>query len=145
MTMLSLLYTSRSCLSVHETSAQLQAILDLAVGRNQSQGITGALVFTGSDFAQILEGPEESVAGVMASILIDPRHDDVGIVRREAITRRSFPNWGMALIGHDLSTVAHIQAIRSAPDDEALAAAVDGVTRWMRLGAVEKRLPTSRA
>ena len=138
--MLSLLYTSRSLLSPVDAPAQLQAILDTAVRRNQSHDITGALVFTGTDFAQILEGPEEGVAAVMASILIDPRHEEVAIVRRGEIARRSFPNWGMALIGHDPATVAHIGAIRSAPDDAALAGAVEAVTRWMRKGSDDRRI-----
>jgi hypothetical protein len=138
--MLSLLYTSRSRLSEAEASDQLRAILDAAAQRNQAAGITGALVYTGNDFAQILEGPEESVAEVMASILIDPRHTDVAIVRREAIQRRSFPNWGMALIGFDQTTALQIGAIRSAPSDDALDEAVDAVIRWMREGAAAKQV-----
>lgn len=143
--MLSLLYTSRSCLMQADAAAQLRAILDAAVPRNQSRDITGALVFTGGDFAQILEGPEEGVAEVMASILIDPRHEDVAIVRREEIAQRSFPNWGMALIGFDPATAAHIREIRGASTEEALNEAVEAVTRWMRQGSVEKRLSSGPA
>jgi hypothetical protein len=139
--MLSLLYTSRSRLAADDAAGQLKAILDTAVPRNQSRDLTGTLVYTGTDFAQILEGPEEGVDEVMASILIDPRHEDVAIVRREAITARSFPNWGMALIGFDAATASHIGAIRAAADEAALSQAVEAVMRWMRRGAAEKRLP----
>ena len=38
------------------TRAQLDAIVRTAVSRNLASGVTGALVHTGSDFAQILEG-----------------------------------------------------------------------------------------
>lgn len=137
--MLSLLYISKSCLTPGEDARQLQAILDVAARRNRSLSITGALVFTGADFAQILEGPEDSVANVMASILIDQRHETVSIVRREEVARRSFPNWGMALIGHDPATAEHIQAIRRAPSADAHGGAVDAVTEWMRRGATGTR------
>jgi hypothetical protein len=133
--MLSLLYVSRSCLSGADFNAQLQEILDKAVHRNLANGITGALVHTGGDFAQILEGPEGKVSQIMASILIDPRHERVSIVRRDAIERRSFPNWGMALVGHIPRTRAQIEAIRTAGDDATLNSAVDGLVQWMKEGA----------
>lgn len=132
--MLSLLYISRSRLPGGTSATEVQAILDTASRRNRERGITGGLIFTGRDFAQVLEGPEDSVAAIMANILIDSRHEDVRIVRREGIDKRSFPNWGMALISHDPATAAHIERIRSARDDAELAEAIEGVMDWMQQG-----------
>ena len=131
--MLSVLYVSRSLLDINEIDDQLWAIVDVAQERNRRLEITGALVFTGTDFAQILEGPEESVASVMASILIDPRHDDISIMRREPIARRSFPTWGMNLLDPDPAIGEHVAGIRAAESDAALAQAVDGAIGRMRM------------
>lgn len=133
--MLSLVYISRACLPPGEARDRLREILDVAVRRNMASGITGALVHTGSDFAQVLEGPEAEVSRVMASILIDPRHDRVSIIRRDQIEERSFPNWGMALIGHVPQTQQQIDAVWQAGDEAAQDDAIAELVRWMRNGA----------
>lgn len=133
--MLSLLYISRSRLSGSKVHSELHEILDVAAKRNIASGITGALVHTGSDFAQVLEGPETAVAQVMASILIDGRHDRISIVRRDEVQARSFPNWGMALIGHIPQTQQQIDAIWQAADEASQDSVIDGLVGWMRQGA----------
>lgn len=142
--MLSLLYISRSLLPKNQAPLILQEIMEAAIRRNRALNITGALVYTGSEFAQALEGPEDGVSAVMASILIDPRHDDVSIVRREEALGRSFPNWGMALIGHSAGTATQIRKIRNARNDEALSSAVDLVMDWMRKGSAEVEITDKR-
>lgn len=132
---LSLLYISRSRLTGDDSDRQMSEILSAAIARNLRSGITGALVATGRSFAQVLEGEDSAVADVMGSILLDPRHDDVRIISREQVSQRSFPNWGMALIGHHLETTQLIDAIWTAPDDGKLQQAVAGLVRWMREGA----------
>lgn len=131
--MLSLLYISRAKIPAEDAVA-LKELLARATIRNLKNGITGGLVSTGSDFAQVLEGPEGRVAEVMASILIDPRHSEVQVVRRDTVTERSFPNWGMALIGHLPEAQEQIEAIRRAGNDEEFDAAVNGLADWMRNG-----------
>jgi hypothetical protein len=139
--MLSLLYISRSRLSGSEVQSQLHEILDLAARRNIARGITGALVHTGSDFAQVLEGPEAEVAQVMASILIDGRHDCISIVNRDEVPERSFPNWGMVLIGHLAQTQHQIDAIWHAADEASQKSAIDALVAWMRQGASARIAP----
>lgn len=133
--MLSLLYVSRARLPAGNEEPVLRDILDVAVRRNLANGVTGALVHTGSDFAQVLEGPEEGVSGVMASILVDPRHERVSIIKRETVADRSFPNWGMALVGHIAQTQQQIDSIWKAADEESLGQAIEGLVQWMRQGA----------
>ncbi len=133
--MLSLLYVSRARLTRGNAQAELREILDIAVRRNLASGITGALVHTGSEFAQVLEGAEAEVSRVMASILVDPRHERVSIIRRDEVKERSFPNWGMALIGHIPQTQQQIDAILRAENERSLDNATAGLMGWMRQGA----------
>lgn len=133
--MLSLLYLSRSRLAGDDLDRQLADILSAAISRNLASGITGALVSTGRDFAQVLEGDESAVASIMGSIMLDPRHDDVRIIARDVVAARSFPNWGMALIGYQPETTRLIDTIWTAPDDATLQGSICDLVGWMRNGA----------
>lgn len=139
--MLSLLYISRACLPAGDVQVHLREIIEVAARRNLANGITGALVHTGRDFAQVLEGPDRGVSQVMASILVDPRHDRVSIIRRDKVEERSFPNWGMALIGHVPQTQQQIDAVWHAGDEAAQDAAIVGLVQWMRAGASAQITP----
>ncbi len=134
--MLSLLYISRSRLPEGARGDRdLAEILDAAASRNLKNGITGALLHTGPEFAQVLEGPESAVVNIMGSILLDPRHDHVRIISRENVEQRSFPNWGMALVGHHPDIKATLDMIWTAPDDRTLQDAVRVLVDWMKSGA----------
>jgi hypothetical protein len=73
----SLLYISRSRLQSDSAGACIQDVVATSRIRNSGLDVTGALLFTGSHFAQILEGPPSSVEELMQSIKRDPRHDSV--------------------------------------------------------------------
>lgn len=141
--MLSLLYLSRSCLTEPNADRELDGILTAANARNLREGITGALVFTGRDFAQVLEGEESAVARVMGSILLDRRHDDVRIVSRETISARIFPNWGMTLIGHQPHIRDMIETVSTAPNDGVMQQAVSGLANWMKHSASARVVPAA--
>jgi hypothetical protein len=129
--MIRLIYVSRSRIPYARMQEELDAIVKVAVGRNLANGVTGALVHTGSSFAQILEGNEDAVGGIMGSILIDPRHEDVRIVGRYPAPERRFPNWGMSLFGTWSETQAHVDAIRAAPDLSNCDAHIEALVRQM--------------
>jgi hypothetical protein len=57
--------------------------------------VTGALLFTGSGFAQVLEGPREVVERTFERIIADPRHADVTVLSFTPTERRCFPDWPM--------------------------------------------------
>jgi hypothetical protein len=94
-------YFSRS--TFHGTEEQhriqIQAILNASRRNNKERGITGALLFSEGCFAQVLEGPQESVEAVMEEIVCDPRHTDITILYTQETEARSFPNWSMAYAG----------------------------------------------
>jgi hypothetical protein len=74
MKLLSLFYVSRSTGDAAASEAAMADIVETAHRNNPTRGLTGALIFAGSNFAQILEGPTDAVEAMMASITTDSRH-----------------------------------------------------------------------
>lgn len=97
--MFSILYVSRSRLSPEAADGDIDAIVEVSLARNPPSGVTGALLFTGDRFAQLLEGPEQSVLTIMASIRRDARHTDIVVVDEGPIAARRFASWSMAYAG----------------------------------------------
>jgi len=97
--MLSLLYVSVSTLSETTAIGEVDALVTRAMAKNASLAITGALMFTGTEFAQALEGDENRVDALMREIYLDSRHRCVTIVRRSPITVRRFDGWSLAYSG----------------------------------------------
>jgi len=98
-----LIYCSRNVIAralpgadVHE---EIRAILEIARQRNKSATVTGALLFTASGFAQVLEGPREWVERLFEQISADPRHSDVMVLSFTPTERRCFPDWPMGFYG----------------------------------------------
>lgn len=87
-------YISRS----RSMPAQVEEILSVSRQQNQLRQVTGALLFTGGHFAQLLEGSAQALADTMAAIDADPRHDTVTRLIEGAIPRRRFEAWSMAFI-----------------------------------------------
>ena len=62
--------------------------------RNPERGITGALLFDGERFCQLLEGAESDVRSLMDSIGRDPRHTDVRLLfAGQSLAGRSMHRW----------------------------------------------------
>lgn len=89
-----LFYVSRVQAQPHE----LQALIEHARRHNAGCGLTGALLFTGGHFAQVLEGPEATVKGLMGRIGRDRRHDRVRVLLERSRPHRRFGPWRMALL-----------------------------------------------
>lgn len=91
--MLSLTYVSstKELLSV----PQLVELLESIRPKNDELELTGMLLYSGGNVIQTLEGPDESVERVFASIETDPRHTGILVLLREQVERRAFPRWSM--------------------------------------------------
>jgi hypothetical protein len=63
--------------------------------RNDEQGVTGMLLYSGGNIIQALEGPASAVEAIFDAIVADPRHTDVRVLDRGATAQRAFPNWSM--------------------------------------------------
>jgi hypothetical protein len=104
----SLLYASASALAPGEEQAEIERIVSVARVRNAGLGVTGTLVFTRTSFAQILEGPDEAVDGLMQRIARDRRHDQVTIVDTVTTDQRLFEDWTLSYCGGSRYVDKHI-------------------------------------
>jgi hypothetical protein len=87
-------YTS---VATHQVSHdELLALLNHARTCNQSQGITGMLLYMDDCFFQVLEGEEQLVDDLYDKICLDQRNHHVVKLIREPITERSFTEWTMS-------------------------------------------------
>lgn len=106
--MKTILYISRSNLPPDST-VEVARLTERARLRNRTLGITGGLVFTGSHFAQLLEGP--GLGPLMTTIMGDPRHRDVKLLRNRAIDQRRLGGWDMAYGGVSSYVDRHIRPL----------------------------------
>lgn len=91
-----LIYASRVQPNVSPTA--LRDILATSQKNNERDGITGALVFTGSVFLQCLEGDRAMVNKTYHRIVPDERHSDPQILAMAEITERNFSDWSMGYL-----------------------------------------------
>lgn len=79
----------------------IRQILETSRSRNAALGITGVLCGGKSDFIQVLEGPEEHVIKLYATILDDPRHGDCALLSLAPIETRIFNEWSMGYVHNE--------------------------------------------
>lgn len=108
MTLQSLLYVSKSLLPAETADEAVEQIAAAATVANSRTQLTGALVFTGSHFAQILEGDGAEIDRLMAVIQRDTRHRELRIVDRKGISQRRFSDWSMAYMGPSQFVSRHV-------------------------------------
>lgn len=77
------------------SSGELEQLLFHSRNKNASVGITGMLLYSEGSFFQVLEGPEDAVEALAATIADDPRHQRMTSIIKEPIARRSFSEWTM--------------------------------------------------
>jgi hypothetical protein len=127
--LVSLIYVSRSLLNFPDEAAEVDRIVGVSVARNEGLSVTGALIFTGKRFAQVLEGPESSLDELMNSIRRDPRHTDLTVVQQTPVAERRFAGWSMAYSG--ASTYVNRQIAAQPSDSRRRAALAARITRMM--------------
>ncbi len=85
--------------------SQLQQLGDAAAEKNRHLDITGILMASGGLFYQVLEGPEEAVDQLYASISGDSRHTDLLLLQTERDQAgRLFPDWSMKTVNLDAAS-----------------------------------------
>jgi hypothetical protein len=94
-------YCSRNVIdgSPQEVGAEIQSLLLRSRMINREQYITGALLFNGEAFAQVLEGSHKAVEGLYTKICKDPRHRNIVLLEAVDSPERCFANWAMAYSG----------------------------------------------
>lgn len=121
----SLTYISKSRLAKDDAQSMVDSIVQKSRENNRLHGLTGALIFTGHDFAQTLEGERCHIETLMARISEDDRHDDIRVIHEGDQWSRDFASWSMAYRGMTTFVQRHIDAARPVsadvpPDDVAV-------------------------
>jgi hypothetical protein len=93
-----LVYASHAAASAAE---DVPAILSWSRRVNPDLGVTGVLCLLDGVYMQCLEGEQEALDFLFASIRIDRRHCDVTPLQRRNVPRRMFADWSMALLEWD--------------------------------------------
>jgi len=114
-----LLYVSESCLSWPEDAAEVDRMVAVARHRNEQLSLTGALIYTRTHFAQVLEGDKAAIEEVMASIRADPRHRNLQVVADDPLEARYFPDWTMAYSGPSFYVDRQIRPLLNGATDPA--------------------------
>ncbi len=73
----------------------IKAIVSHSQRRNLADGITGIMLYNGSNFLQLIEGDADVINACYARIQSDPRHSGVVTLRDQPIDEREFPGWAM--------------------------------------------------
>lgn len=92
----SLTYTSWASPSLR--TEDVDAILASARRNNPLQGLSGLLIFNGTNFMQILEGVEPAIDELVERLKVDRRHSNMSIRDERTIDQRVFPDWAMAYL-----------------------------------------------
>lgn len=104
MSLVRLVYASRSRLVEADRQVELARILETARRLNAERHVTGFLMATPGGFAQILEGEAGSIAETYGRIMVDPRHDALRLLAQDAVANRQFAGWAMAYAERDETT-----------------------------------------
>lgn len=98
----SILYASASNLEMPRQEGEIDELVASARSRNADLEVTGALLFTETRFAQVLEGPYEAVDVILQSIRRDTRHRDMRVISDRIVSAREFHEWALAYRGPSL-------------------------------------------
>lgn len=118
MSLVRLVYASRSRLVEADRRAELARILETAQRLNAERHVTGFLIATPGGFAQILEGEAGSIAETYGRIMVDPRHDALRLLAQDAVAQRQFAGWAMAFAEHNETTAFIFGLYGISPDIE---------------------------
>lgn len=94
--LIQLVYVSAASKGLNDD--EIDRIRDASERNNGRIGITGLLLHQGPSFYAVLEGDRRRVFRLMETIITDPRHRDVQILRESAIRQRRFENWSFGAI-----------------------------------------------
>ncbi|MGH6649882.1 MAG: BLUF domain-containing protein [Sphingopyxis sp.] len=75
--------------------ADIASLVGKAQANNARDALTGALIYNGQNFMQLLEGPVARVEACLARIRADLRHNGMIEIRRRLIDEREFAAFSM--------------------------------------------------
>lgn len=115
----SLAYISKNAIDEanQAVEAQIKLILDAAHRNNPALGVTGALLYSGGWFCQVLEGEEDVLDELFETIQMDPRHNQVTVLHFDEIETRGFDEWAMAYAGIQSELPFDIDGVLASKDE----------------------------
>lgn len=126
-----LVYFSNADLDLNLSA--IEGMVEKSAHRNRPLRISGALLYNGLNFLQILEGPSQALTPLYLKIRRDSRHSGVVKLVHERISMRTYPDWGMKLV---CGAPEYTAATRgAAPRDGGLSPMVDGFFRFGQASA----------
>ena len=93
------MYASVSRLELSTAQSAVDFVVSRPRIRNAANDITGALLFTGTHFVQVLEGPAGALDPLLVKLNADNRHESLIIMRLAPPTKRRFAGWDLAYSG----------------------------------------------
>ena len=107
------------------TVSGLEEILTDARTGNQARNVTGALVYVDDVFFQLIEGDEDVVRNLLASIASDSRHQSVKVFYEAEVDVRAFESWSMAYLSTTAAQMSHWAGLPGTATVEELLAEVN--------------------
>jgi len=89
----------------------LTELLQQARRDNKRLGITGMLLHSDGSFFQVLEGEAATVDAMYEKLDRDKRHQQLTLIIREPIARRSFADWSMGFSSTTPEELAKIEGL----------------------------------
>lgn len=117
-----LAYISKNTIkgSPEQITEQIRTILAAAHKNNPALGVTGALLYSGGYFCQVIEGAQDVLEELFETIQMDDRHGEVTVLHFEPIEVRGFSEWAMALAGIEDHMRFDIEGVLRSKDELAM-------------------------
>ena len=80
---------------------EVSRIIQVSRANNHAAGLTGVLVYTGTDFAQVIEGSPHAVEALWRRLQADPRHHGLIAFIDEPTEHPWFETWRMGYLYDD--------------------------------------------
>jgi len=124
------IYRSHSLLpeTPDDRTPAMTDILRAARRNNAQSGLTGVLLFDGTNFLQAIEGDIRDVENLYEAIACDLRHEDIEVIEFKPISVRAYRSFPMAYIeglSAERDTLGHLRSALMAaagaePDEDEL-------------------------
>lgn len=113
-----LAYISKSMLGENPgfIREEVAAILEASRRNNAKRHVTGALLYSGGYFCQILEGPQSEIKATFDQIELDDRHEDVEILFFDPAPVRAFGIWSMAHACREVDKSLYVPMVKQSAD-----------------------------
>lgn len=127
-----ILYISDSTIAPDDAKTVVKQIVADAIIANRARGLTGALLFTGTYFAQVIEGRVDDVDALYAALKRDSRHKRLQVVDRAPLGERRFEGWNMAYFGPSQFVARHVTRLFDNPSPAELRRAAEWLSDLMQ-------------